>query len=100
MKADINKEQWINEVMNSLEGITPAQPDDGLFERITEKLRKPQTTKIMNPYPAQWAAAAILLLALNIGSVVYFASRHHQNTAASAANPLSAEILSESTYNY
>ena len=100
MKNKITKEQWVDEVMSSLEGISAAQPSDDLFERITSNLSRSATVKVMRLYPKQWAAAAVLLLALNIGSVVYFESHQSKSGTPMTSNPFAAEIQSESTYNY
>jgi hypothetical protein len=99
MKNDKEKEKWVDEMMGSLEGLVPATPSADLFEKVMAQLNHPQTTKVIPLYPKQWAAAAILLLALNIGSVVYFNSER-RHTRAAAPNPFAAEIQSESTYNY
>ena len=100
MNNKITKEQWVNEVMGSLDGISKARPSDYLFERITSNLSRSATVKVMRLYPKQWAAAAVLLLGLNIGSVVYFESHQSKRGVAMASNPFAAEIQSESTYNY
>jgi hypothetical protein len=100
MNSKITKAQWVDEVMSSLEGISKAQPGDDLFERITSKLDRSATVKVIRLHPKQWAAAAVLLLALNISSVVYFESHQSKRGATMGSNPFAAEIQSESTYNY
>jgi hypothetical protein len=99
MKSDMNKERWVNEAMASLEGIARAQPGNDLLERIAAGIQAPKTVRIISLHPQQWAAAAILLLSLNIGSAVYFAG-HNNKTASANSNPLAIEIQSGSTYNY
>lgn len=94
------KEKWIDDVMGSLEGMSKAQPREDLYEGIMTRLSGPniRTRPLL---PKQWAAAAILLLALNVGSVVYFSERQHKTGAKSTdTNPFAMEIQSESTYNY
>lgn len=99
MENDINKEKWINEALGSLEDMSRAQPRADLYEQITARLKQPKAVKVMALHAKQWAAA-VLLLALNIGSVVYFADRHGNKTGTIASNPFAVEIQSESTYNY
>ena len=50
----------------------------------------------------QWAAVAILLLALNVGSVIWYTTNERNGTAETAAggNPFAAQMQSVSTYNY
>lgn len=96
-----NKEQWIDKVMAGTQGIQRALPPDDLYEQIIKKLNSPAKTKVMPLSAIKWAAAAVLLLAINLGSVLYasslsFASKQNKTTT----NPIAAEILSEATYNY
>jgi hypothetical protein len=93
-----NKGQWIDEVLNSTSGMAKAQPADGLFGRISHKLNNKQATYLSIPIK-QWAVAAMLLLMLNIGSVIYFTA-NNKKAARATGNPLTAEMQLESTYNY
>ena len=95
----MNKEKWINEVMESTTGMQRATPMPGLFDRIAASTGKPGHTTIQIP-SKKWIAAAILLVMLNIGSVLYAIDhhKHEQNTVAS--NALFTEIQTGSTYNY
>jgi len=99
MEHNINKDKWIDEVLNSTWGMSRAQPVAGLFEQITAKLSEPQTIKMIAFPVKQWVAAAIVLLALNVGSVIYFA-QNKGGVTNSKENPLAMEIQSASTYNY
>jgi len=99
MKNKLNKEAWINEVLDSTGGMARATPPADLYHKITTGLRvdAPKSKTIAIP-AKQWAAAAILLLALNVCSILYFTA--HNTTGHSAdASPLT-EIQQVSTYNY
>ena len=97
MENNIGKEQWIDEAMNSTNGMRKAQPGNGLYDKVMGSLSRPV---IRNHVPVnKWAAAAILLLALNIGSVLYYKNRN-SNTIQSSGNPIAAEMQAETTYNY
>lgn len=62
-----NKEQWADEVLQSLDGIQKAKPNPELFAKITNKLYAEKQSKIIPLKQLGWvAAAACLLLALNI----------------------------------
>jgi hypothetical protein len=100
MINNTNKEQWIDEVLRSTEGMQRVQHPGDLLEQINLKLSKSRAVKA-TPFPLkQWVAAAVLLILLNAGSVVYFAvnSRNEKNIVN--ANPLAAEMQTGSTYNY
>jgi hypothetical protein len=100
MINNANKEKWITEVLDSTHGMSPAIPAVGLFQKIAAELANPQLIKT-RPLPVkQWAAAAIVLLALNIGSVVYFTSQHTKAAESAPVNPIAAAMQVESTYNY
>lgn len=62
-----NKEQWANEVLQSLEGIQRAEPSADLFAKISQKLPK---EKVINRIPLKhlsWAAAAAcIVIAVNV----------------------------------
>ena len=63
-----DKEKWLDETLNSLEGIRPADFSANLFEKTMFRLEK-RTAKIVKFRPAQtWAAAACLafLIAANV----------------------------------
>jgi len=58
------KDQWTNEVLNSLDGIQKAVPDDALLSRVMSQISE-------NSLMPKWkigvaAVAAAMLIALNI----------------------------------
>jgi hypothetical protein len=99
MNNDMNKEQWINEVMSSTKGMSGAFPADGFFERVSQKLDKPYAIRTIVLPLRQWAAAAILLLVVNIGSVAYFASNNKPDEM-NGGNPIAMQMQQDVTYNY
>ncbi len=57
--------------------MTRAQPSRDLFEKVTSGLNAQGVRFKIISFPIKkWAAAAILLLALNIGSVIYYTSQN------------------------
>jgi len=99
MKNNINKEKWIDEVFNSTQGLKRAQPGADLYEKIAAKLSHPQPVSL--PFPVKrWIAAAVLLLAVNMGSVIYFNGQEKKTVPVNTGNPLASEIQTETTYNY
>ena len=99
MENNINKEKWIDEVFNSTQGMNRAQPGADLYEKITDKLSRPHPVSL--PFPVKrWIAAAVLLLALNVSSVIYFNSQEKKTASVNTSSPLASEIQTETTYNY
>ena len=64
----MEKEQWINQVLDSTNGMRKATPSPFLFARIEQKMRH-QTPKII-PYNITMGIAVlfVLLVSLNIGA--------------------------------
>jgi hypothetical protein len=62
----MDKEKWIEEILQSTKGIRPVSSDPYMATRIEAKLQKPVVSKL----PMQWvyvsAAAMLLLLITNI----------------------------------
>jgi len=98
MEHNTRKERWIGAVLASTEGMKRAQPQDGLYDNLLSKLNGSQTNVVSFPV-RQWVAAAILLLALNIGAVIYFTNRETSTEIEANNNPLAMQLPS-STYNY
>ena len=98
MSHNTDKETWINEVLGSTAGRQPVAPT-GLYGKIMARLESHPVVRSI-PFPVRrWAAAAVLLLALNIGSVAYFSARQNAQRSTTS-NPFAAAIQDESTYNY
>lgn len=68
MKTKMNqKEQWANEVLQSLAGIKRAEPSVDLFVKISKRLPKEKLTKIIPLNRLIWIASAVcIVIALNI----------------------------------
>jgi len=100
MANNMHKEEWINKVLSSTDDMHRANLRTDLFDNIMQGINRPEAVKTIPLAVKQWAAAAIILLALNIGSVVYVTGSKQQATHNSENNPIVAEMQSESTYNY
>lgn len=98
--ADNNhKEQWIDKVLNSTSGMQRAEPYGGLYARVMMRADLTGRPTIISFPVKKWAAAAVILLALNIGTMAYFQLRQktHQNNPVAS---LSGYIENTSVYNY
>jgi hypothetical protein len=73
----MEKETWIDEVLNSTNGITPVLPDAKLFSKIQNRIKKTETVS------PQWlwlaAASLALLLTLNI-KIIYSSKSKSRKT--------------------
>lgn len=60
----MEKEQFINEVLNSIDGITNVEPNDDLFSKIEQRIQE----KSVVPMKTIWmvAASIVVLISLNI----------------------------------
>ena len=100
MENNINKEEWIDQVLESTRGMAKARLPHDLFEQITNKLSAPTKPKTVSIPARQWIAAAIILLAVNASSAIYYIRETKKTAAVVSSNPIALEIKTESTYNY
>ncbi len=90
------KDKWIDEVFNSLEGMQPAQPDEKLFSKIENQLFN-EGAKVIPLYWIRAAvAAAVLVLSVNIYGVYQYAQGLSSPTEQ-ASQQSSYELIS--SYN-
>lgn len=80
----MEKETWIEEVLESAGNIKPAIPDAQLFNQILERIEE--------KVPMRWvwmaAASLLLLVALNV-KLVYFKSKKEKSATEIMAGQLS-----------
>jgi hypothetical protein len=95
MKMENGKEQWIDDVLGSTQGMSRAEAPANLYDRVMIGVQNPRSRSSLPV--KQWAAAAVLLVAVNIASVVYF-SKHGRGKAAETA--LAGQMTLETTYSY
>ena len=74
----MEKEQWKDDVLNSLQGIRRAEPDSDLYARVQERLAAPIQV-VRRPYAA---LAAACLVALIIGNIWALRSRSMDSPVA------------------
>ncbi|MBK8600460.1 MAG: hypothetical protein IPN80_07790 [Flavobacterium sp.] len=74
----MEQENWINEILDSTNGMTSVMPDAQLFSKIQNRI---ETQKTVNP---QWvwlaAASIILLVALNVKFIFFETSNEERAT--------------------
>jgi len=85
-------ENWINEILQSTEGMQPAVPNDALFSKIQNRL---QEEKTIAPQWIWLAAASIaILVSINV-KLVFFKSQKEKS-----ATELYAASLTKSNQLY
>lgn len=97
----MQKEQWINEVLESTQGMQKAEPGPFLFEKVTARIEKSKLVPIENEntsyFKWRFLIAACIIIVVNV-----FAIRSYLNNGTS---PTASEIQNtgssaENNYNY
>jgi membrane protease subunit (stomatin/prohibitin family) len=91
-----SKEQWIDEVMNSLNGMKHAQAPAGLQQRIMNELARRKQMSLRIPASLSWSLAAglLLLVSLNIFSVAYLNKAQQKVTMKESSREMAREYFS------
>jgi hypothetical protein len=91
MKA---KETWINDTLNSLDGIKRAASDPDLLLHLQAKLIQPEIRALPVRQHYYWSVAAgiTLLIALNITGALYY--RHADTVASEIPAAVATDYLS------
>lgn len=76
----MNKEDFINNVFNSVDGITKVIPNDDLFSRIERKINRKDKVSMQTIWLV--AASIVVLLSLNLMLLNYFAKSYQLEIAS------------------
>lgn len=92
------KSQWADEVLNSLDGIKSAKPNNDLFAKIQAQLPIKREVKVIPLQRLRWiAVASCLIIAVNI---YVFTGELKANTTEVAQTTTNNELLTNySFYN-
>lgn len=72
------KDNWQDEVMQSIEGILQAAPDEGLWTKLENRLmQQPFQIKLVSK-PKLWAAAASIIFLLGINMFIITQNRQNK----------------------
>jgi len=97
---DMNKEKWINEVMNSLDDVKSAEANPFLYNKILNKIGSGALE--YTPIKLVWLAAAsfALLVVLNFSIIKKSdsAQSNSKNEVETLAN--SYQLINENSINY
>ena len=87
------KDSWIDETLNSLDGIGRATADPDIFLKVQSKREQGDNTGLLRqPWSWSVAAAIALLISLNIFGVLYYKEVRQLSQEVPAA--LAADYLS------
>jgi prophage maintenance system killer protein len=80
----MEKENWINEILNSTNGITKVAPDNRLFSKIQNRIQNKVSAQTL------WLSAAsiAILVALNISVIIGNKSKKENTMEVALSNSL------------
>lgn len=94
-----NKEEWLDSILSDAGYLLHAPTPSGIYEQTMARLHRTPPAKYALPYPKLWAAAALLLLVVNISTIVYASYRTPRQNLALATQGAPLWNM-ETTYNY
>ena len=77
---NMEKEQWIENILKSTNGITPVTPNASLFSKIHQKIRRQDTVSAKTVWLV--AASIAVLVILNISTINSKSKRTKDTTTA------------------
>lgn len=91
------KENWINEVMGSLDGMKASTPPVDLLDKIQNELDRPKNILVSMVHKRIAIAAAVLLLLANVSVFYSFSQSPSVNSGLSVNQSESNSLIS--TFN-
>jgi len=97
---NMDKKDWINDVMNSLDSIKPAEADPFLYTKVISKINSKKTDYI--PMKIVWLAAAsfALLIAVNFMLIKPVKSMSQNSVKDVKDLAKGFQLLNENSINY
>ena len=97
----MEKENWINEVMQSTKGMKPMEANPFLFEKIAHKIELNKRDEVQTkPFSKTWALAASIFIIVNIISFAYVLKDKPSHQKEIGYQALSKEMGLIQTSNY
>lgn len=94
----MSREQWIEKVLDSATGIKRADPGPQVYDQVMNRFRQRKPVPLV--VFVRWVAAAVFLVALNAGTVYYYAHTTAKRQSGKEVNTFASEILSDNSYSY
>ncbi|HTA62863.1 MAG TPA: hypothetical protein VK835_10425 [Bacteroidia bacterium] len=97
----MEKENWINEVMQSTKGMKPVDANPFLFEKIVHKIELNRRDEVQaKSFSKGWALAASLIIVVNLISFTYMLKDKPSHQKEIGYQALSKEMGLAQTSNY
>ncbi|HXU27421.1 MAG TPA: hypothetical protein VN698_09340 [Bacteroidia bacterium] len=97
----MEKENWINEVMQSTKGMKPVEANPFLFEKIAHKIESNKKDEAgAKSFSKGWALAASLVIVVNLISFTYLLKDKPSHQKEIGYQALSKEMGLAQTSNY
>jgi len=97
----MEKENWINEVMQSTKGMNPVEASPFLFEKIAFKIEQKESDEMQETsFFKTWALAATFVVTINIVSFIYTQKDKPLQQKEQGYAALSKEMGLTETTNY
>lgn len=95
------REKWIDEVLGSTKGKTPASATPFLYEKVMFRVQKGNKTENVadRDFVYKWAAVIVLLIGIN-GVAIVNALSHKHHSGMTHEQSIFSEMESSATYNY
>ncbi len=95
----MQKEEWINQIMQSSADIKAVEPNPYLFNKIQSAIEQPEETTTAVPV-FKWAFAALFFISMNVACISFISFNKKQQNQEAALSSLSSEMEFNTTYNY
>jgi hypothetical protein len=97
----MKKEYWINNILQSASEINEVEANPFLLEKINTRLSvRDEVVNSTVKYKLGWALAIALIIALNVSTLLIYSLKDQKQNEAASVNALTAELSSNTTYNY
>lgn len=63
---DMEQKNWIENILNSTNGITQVSPSDALFSKIQQRIKRPEAVSAKTVWLVAASIAALLLLNISV----------------------------------
>lgn len=97
-----DKEKWVNEILQSAEGMKRAEANPFLYEKLMYRMQQKHTVqdipaRVLLP---KWILAGVLILVLNGAALVKEINRDRVMNIPEPYTGMLSELGNQTTYNY
>ncbi len=95
----MQKEKWIDEILESVDGIKTAEAKNISWKSIQQRINT-QPPNYFFETKIKWTAAAVILVFINVSVLWYINQQHTQPTNNLAVENMAKEMGMVISYNY